>query len=392
MKACIFHGPRHHREKMYAVEKELIGRGVHVTRFTANAEASFECNLNEDYTPSGYLWLPDFSDREKSERLYDSAVPYFQRIYAVPSAVSLELPVITDRIMREICCDWTATKRLLSLEKPDVCLALHEINRWGCILGFWSSVYRIPYYTFQEGMYYGDPFVYTNHCRYSKSFVWGEATKRKLVAAGNDSQRIFVVGHPDIADKAEKARQDWQEVQKKLPASAKGKKLIFYFVSPVVVGNPDMKAIMDGMDSGEFFIVVHSHHFASKEHLNRMEEIFLPYVDKGYAYINKDFNDMWPFMVASDVVFITGCSTTGLEASYLQKPLVELLIPYQPFQFRTLGVALAGETIPIAQAATLALAEWQKEEVLSRVAAFVADEIAHDHAAPRIVDMIMSRV
>lgn len=386
--ALVFLGPQHHFQVLSPITEELKKRGWTIRYYTANAEASFEVGLNRTLGED-YDFLPLWQDREASREIYQRGLAYLRGVMAEPNPVTLEPPPVLDRILTDIACDATATPHLLRHVKPDVCLALHEINRWGMLLGYWCAELGIPFLTFQEGLYYGQTWIYTGHTRYSTSLVWGDATKRLLLTAGCPDDRVEVIGHPDLRLRADAAREMVLHQQPFVD-----KKILFLFITSVTIGHLPMDKLTEGLAQSQWRVVVKMHHLASLPNIKKIKDFLAPYPDT--CYLEEDYEQLWPWLVRADLVGIMGCSTLGLEALYCEKPLMEFYAPGQPMSFAEAKLAHQyvevenGQPLPRLLLTNIerALALWQQPAHQERVKAWVQDQIAHPAAARWIADRI----
>ncbi len=390
-KVLAFYGPEHHNQLLTPIVRALQARGWEHVPYTANAEAAFEVGLLRHDHLKDFLWLPDFATRPEIEATYEDGCAYFQQMYAEANPVSLLIPPIADRILYEIATDFHGTRRMLEAVKPDVCLALHELNRWGALLGYWSQVKEIPYYTFQEGQYYGQDWIYTGHTRYSTSLVWGAAGARKLFAGGAPAEKVQILGHPDLA-----ARQKWAEGQKEhalasLPETFRDKKVVFVFVTSVTLQHINLDNMLAGLVDAGYRVVMDLHILAALELKNRIKEIFKPAFGTA-IHLNEQPLFALPLLSLATAVVVIGCSTLGLEALWWGKPLCEIHAPGQPASFATdYGVAIAVGERPLLAAVQEAEQHWTLTAHRDKVNAFVKDHIAHPNAAEKIADYICGK-
>ena len=265
-RVLVFRGPAHHSQIMRPIEDELEAQGCDVIRYTAGTEAAFQVGLQEEAGVGleSWKWLEDYGDDAAAAKLYRGHVPYFLEKLATPNSLSLMAPQVLDRIILFSCREWVATRNLLRSVRPTACLVLHELNRWSMMLAAWASSMSIPVWSLQEGMYYANPWLYTGHTRYSKSLVWGEATKEKLISAGCAPERVEVLGHPDLGRRWERAASEVSAGQlvDELPAPAQGKRLALAFLPHITIG-PQAGMIMQGLAGSDWFLACRYHQLAS---------------------------------------------------------------------------------------------------------------------------------
>lgn len=384
-KLLSFRGPAHHGQLLRPVEEALSKRGWQVVRYTADTEGCFQVGLNEELGVDGYVWLPDLVKDYSAQQMYDLAAPWFQQLYEKPNALSLVAPQILDRIVMAVCREFQATRALIEREKPTACVVLHELNRWGMLLGYICQRKGIPIYSFQEGLYYGDPWLYTGHTRYSRSLVWGEATKQKLLTAGCTNDKVLVVGHPDLGQRYALGERTKDEVWQHLPPEMKGRKLCLVFFTNVEV-TPEAEKVMQGIEEqSEWGFVARIHQLASAPHIERVRNLFNR---KGCYFSDNShtFGHHWQLMSLCDALVVVGCSSTFLEWATTGKPMAQVRSNVQFRDFAAEGIAVDCYGLTLLQSIEKLAKEWPLCQ--ERAAQFVRDEIAEMNAAERMADII----
>lgn len=387
MKVLVFHGPAHHAQLLRPVEEALTARGAEVIRYTADTEGAFQIALQEE-CGDDWLWLNDFADEAKGRSLYREQVPYFRDLLLEQNALSMMLPQVFDRLVYFICREWVATRAMLKKLKPDRTLALHELNRWGMMLGALSQKSQTPFFTLQEGLYYGDPWIYTGIATYSTALLlWGQATKEKLLSAGCPEEKLTVVGHPDITTRIAQGRRGEAELWKELPPQAQGRRLVFLFLSHLQI-DVDFEDILAGLDDSPWFVIVRSHQLSGKPQMEGLRAAFAKHPDSCF-FSELPFAHHWRAMAAAEVGLVIGCSTTFAEWATTGKPLGQIRVTAhrQYRDFAAEGVAVDCAGLPLLQAITKTLAEWPQHQ--AKAAEFSAHEIADGSAAGQIAERIL---
>ena len=338
-----FAGPPHHLNILGPIVAACERQGATNRWCTANAEASFEHGLVEriGYAPDAWDMTTFFADDDERQQLYDGYLRQVQPHYLTSNPLGMILSPVADRILWDIATDTSGMRRLLEERQPSVTLMLHEINRWGKLLAFWSTEMDIPTFSVQEGMYYGDVRAYTGHNQFSTSLVWGEQTKIKLVAAGNDPRRIEVIGHPHLtkrwahANKEEEKAKAWAS----LPPHFQGKQIVTIYVTGITISEQlSLAPLMAGLKESPYRLVFQSAILGDLKEIEKLQKLLLPYREE--AYYCPDMSLLWQQAAISDVVCIWGCSTFGLEMAWAGKPLAEMWAPGQPLDFEAAGIAV----------------------------------------------------
>src|SRR5262245_50805131 len=148
-KALCFLALPHHNRILLPIMQELQQRGTEIVYCTAAAEAAFELTLNQAGLP--YRHVMDYATPDVVAQITDafhSLRPvWLDTIFTHPELQAAPLP-IQDKVIRSAIENVFCFQRMIEVEKPDVLFALHELNMWGKLLGYFSHVQHIPYVTF----------------------------------------------------------------------------------------------------------------------------------------------------------------------------------------------------------------------------------------------------
>ena len=336
-----FAGPTHHLKILGPIVAACERAGATNRWFTSNAEACFEHGLTQMLGLDAWDFSSLFMDAHERTSFYERYVDAIQPHYFHATPLGLMLPPVTDRILWDIATDMSGIPRLMDVRKPTATLMLHEINRWGKILAFWSQEKGIPAFSVQEGMYYGDKRIYTGHNEYSTSLVWGEKTKEKLVDAGNDPSKIEVVGHPNLKRRWNHANTEEEKAKawSSLPAHFQGKQIVTVYVTGVTINEQfAIDPMMDGLKESPYRLVFQSAIMGDLVQQERLKKLLLPYAESVYYCPDQDL--LWQQAAISDVICVWGCSTFGLEIAWAGKPLAEIYTPGQPLDFEAEGISV----------------------------------------------------
>ena len=153
-KVSCFIALPHHNRILMPIMQALQAQGAEVEYITAAAEGAFEITLNEAGLP--YRHALDYCTPAVQEQIataFQTFRPAWQdKLLSLPLMQAVPV-VIQDKSVRLAMENLFCFQRMFEVEKPDLLFALHELNPWGKILGYLSQVHRIPYITFQEGLY-----------------------------------------------------------------------------------------------------------------------------------------------------------------------------------------------------------------------------------------------
>ncbi len=259
------------------------------------------------------------------------------------------LPVtVTDKTLFSTATEYVGFKNLLKKEKPDLCFALHELNRWGKMFAFWAKKSNVPFITFQEGLTYGLDFGYSGHAQYSTlNLVWGKRIKNKLVSFEAPESKIIPVGNTHLAK--EIAHQTKKKIRK---TKRKKYKISNSFVTLLILSarlpvpdlfKPIFKAVSENTDQKIF---VKFHPACKKLQIDTWIHAVISQFKNNNFFIHSQ-ESTYDLISVADVVVLGQKSTTGLETLAFGKPLVKLDFAYTPnsaHSFVDQGVALKMRT------------------------------------------------
>jgi GT2 family glycosyltransferase len=338
-KALCFIALPHHNRFLVPVMDALRERGMETLYFTAAAEGAFEITLNQANLP--YRHVLDYADAATGDKIavaYRQLRPVYQeKILTNPTFQGVPV-VIQDKTIRPAVENFYCMNRMLEVEKPDLLFALHELNPWGKMLGYLSHIYRIPYFTLQEGLYYADIHYYRFHTDFSTAcMVWGEDCRQILLKAGCSDDKIYPVGNTHIWNaKVEATSETAMRETRAALGIGPDKKIILFLMSHSHYQPFDARKFLDWMKRrGDVVAVFKWHPVTSKEIVDRA----LERIPKDAPAINAPSFDTYRLIGASDICITVGNSTTGLETIAFGKPLLECRLPDQTYSFVEQGVA-----------------------------------------------------
>ena len=389
-KVLCFIALPHHNRILMPIMQALQAQGAEVEYITAAAEGAFEITLNEADLP--YRHALDYCTPAVQEQIataFQTFRPAWQdKLLSQPLMQAVPV-VIQDKSVRLAMENLFCFQRMFEVEKPDLLFALHELNPWGKILGYLSQVHRIPYITFQEGLYYTSIYTLRFHTDYTTACVaWGEATRRKLAAAGCAPDKIFPLGNIGLWKAGQQATQTAAMAATRTALGIKPeKKIVLFLMSHAEYNTFEPAVFCEWLKTHEDVVLVFKWHPISKR--KAIEQILKDV--RGFPGIIsvQDF-DTAALLGASDVCIVVGNSTTALEALVVGKPLIEILLGGECYSLAAEGVAEAaqgfedaGEIIERILTSGLSL---ERQE---NVARYLADHLAFqdDGTATRVVDM-----
>jgi len=338
-KALCFIALPYHNRILLPIMEELQQRGMEVRFFTAAAEAAFEITLNEANLP--YRHVLDYATEEIAAQVSEAwrtLRPVWQEKLLANSLLQAVPLVIQDKVIRSVVENAFCFKQMLETEKPDLLFALHELNSWGKILGHLSHVCGIPYLTFQEGLCYARGPLYRFHTDYTTAcVVWGEADRQVLLSAGCSPDKTVALGNVDLWATREKALQpDAIAATRQTLGIEADKKVVVFFMSYASYNPFAPSLFLEWLRAHPEVVVVFKWHpIQSKDVVERTLEKF-----KGVSsVISLMGSDTYSLLALSDVCVLVGNSTTGIEALFFNKPLIEIALVDHLYSYAAQGVA-----------------------------------------------------
>jgi hypothetical protein len=139
-KVLCFIALPHHNRFLVPIMEALNREGMEVVYFTAAAEGAFEITLNQAGLP--YKHLFDYVTNETADRTAEAyrELRSILQDKILGSRTMQSVPiVIQDKVIRGAVETFVCIQRMLEVEKPALLFALHELNPWGKILGYFAG-------------------------------------------------------------------------------------------------------------------------------------------------------------------------------------------------------------------------------------------------------------
>ena len=335
----------HHTRFIIPVMETLQSRGATIKYIVGQAERSQEVTAINMGLPYSHIF--DYLTEDDNEDIREN----YSRMRKTFSA-SLKkdffmgiLPVtVTDKTILSAALEYIGFKNLLKEEKPDLCFALHEINRWGKLFAFWAKKNNIPFISLQEGLSYGLDFGLSGHAQYSSlNLVWGERIRRKLTSFEAPESKVLAVGNTHLAQ--EIARQKKERIRETKRKSYKlEKKFVSLLILSARLAKPELfypifSAVSNATDQAIFV----KFHPACKKDLIDSWVNNIKGKHPHHSYFIHGEESTYDLISTCDVVILGQKSTTGLEALAFGKPIVKMDFAYEPhapYSFVKQGVAI----------------------------------------------------
>jgi len=335
----------HHTRFMTPVMDTLAARGAIVRYIVGQAERSQEITAIEMGLPYSHIF--DFiteKDRGDINANYTRLRNGISASLKQSFIIGTQPITVIDKTLMATATEYVGFKNLVKKEKPDLCFALHELNRWGKIFAFWAKKKNIPFVTLQEGLSYNLSFGYTGHAQYScYNLVWGPRVKEKLTSFEAPPAKIIPCGNTHLASEIhyQKANNIREKCRKKY-------RVIPKFVTLLILSSrlpvPDLffRIFKTVSEQNDLHIVVKFHPATKNDPMDQWIGAVQDHAPNNITFIHAQ-ESTYDLISMADLVVLGQKSTTGLETLALGKPLVKLdfaYTPNAPYSFVDQGVAL----------------------------------------------------
>ncbi len=316
----------HHTRFIIPIMERLKLLGANVQYVVGQAERSqeitaVECNLNYKHVFS-YLSNDDFNDIQKN---YLRERKIFSKALTSDFAMATQMVTVLDKTLYSTAQEYVAYKNLLKYEKPDLCFALHEANRWGKMFAFWSKKFNTPFITLQEGLGYNADFGYIGHVQYSTlDLVWGERIRKKLSDFEAPVERIIPVGNTHLSreKKYQKKNKSREKIRKKYKLKNSFVNLLIFSAKPpskeILLPLLKQISLQDQLD-----LILKFHPACKYEAYLNWQKSLPEKLKKNFIFIHGQENT-YDLISACDLCILAQPSTTGIEAVAFEKPLIQL--------------------------------------------------------------------
>jgi hypothetical protein len=335
----------HHTRFIIPVMEDLESRGAAIKYIVGQAERSQEITAID--LKLKYAHVFDYvtdKDREEILQNYHALGKTFTNSLKNDFFLGILPVTVTDKTLFSTATEYVGFKNLLRQEKPDLCFALHELNRWGKMFAFWSKKANIPFISLQEGLTYNLDFGYSGHAQYSTlNLVWGDRVKKKIVSFEAPESKIIPVGNTHLAKEILHQTKNQVRETKRKTHGISDHFVILLILSSTLPNPKILKPLFKTVsEKTGLSLFVKFHPACKKPQLDQWTESITDKFKKNIHFIHTQ-EDTYDLISMADVCVLGQKSTTGLEAIALGKPLVKLdfaYTPKAPYSFLDQGVAV----------------------------------------------------
>ena len=321
---------KHHTRFITPLMDTLAGMGARVNYLVAQAERSQEVTAIE--TGLSYNHIFDFltpEDTPEIQQIYQNQRDKFAAALLKDTAYSLQIQTVLDKTISTTAQEYVAFRNFFKTYRPDLCLALHELNRWGKMFAFHAKMAGIPVITLQEGLYTtasaAANFRLTGHVQYSTlCLVWGEASRDKLATFEAPEDRIIPAGNTHLYNEIIKLKKNNIRNQKRQQYNTQKKIVVLLLFSGTIIKVDEFMPLVETFEnnhSAQLFVKFHP--ATTQLQISQWKETIPKNLAEGITFVHGQENT-YDLMAMSDLCVLPGGSTTGIEALAMGKPLVML--------------------------------------------------------------------
>lgn len=326
-KIAFYIAQPHHAKYLFPVAEAAGKAGAEILFFTTSELYPFESEmLKKGYK---YKFVSEYADEETLQQIRRASNEFYDewiRLIFHWDAIR-HWPLATqDRLFMSRVDEYICLDRMTRIEKPDMFVALHEVNPWGKEIGHTAAKYGIPYVTMQEGDYYAPSLNTSVHTEYSTAdLLWGEATVQFLEKCRCAADKMVTVGNVYLDGvinnySTSSARKTIREELGIKP----GRKVLAFLLGydwAVIRKKEIWRSVCRGLDENELVCIFKWHTLVPVTEFKKIEALIkeiMPAAIVLYKY------DPYKILSIANYCVILGRSTVAVEALAWKKPLFEI--------------------------------------------------------------------
>ncbi len=321
---------KHHTRFIVPIMEQLASWGARTEYLVAQAERSQEITAIE--TSLDYHHIFDFLKEEDHDDIKDIYLllrDTFGRTLVKDIAFSLQVPTVLDKTLSSTAQEYVAFKNYFTNNRPDLCIALHEVNRWGKLFAFHAKRNGIPFITLQEGLLTAASanlsFQMTGHVQYSSlCFVWGKNSKDKLINYEAPEDRILPVGNTHLSNEIVTLKKNNIRKKKRAEYNVEKKHVVLLLFSSDIPKSKELVPIYNALiKKRDIHLITKFHPATTRLSITKWMNDFPENLKEMIHPVHGEENT-YNLIAMSDLCVLSEGSTTGLEALAIGKPLVLL--------------------------------------------------------------------
>lgn len=321
---------KHHTRFITPIMEEIAALGGKVKYLVAQAERSQEITAIETNLEYSHIFdFLDESDTNEIHKNYHIMRKGFAATLLKDKAFSLQMTTVLDKTLFSTAQEYVGFKNYLKKEKVDLCIVLHELNRWGKMFSYQAKKMGIPLISLQEGLLTTATahlsFTLTGHAQYSiLNLVWGQRTKEKLCNFEAPEEKIIPVGNTHIINQVNKSNRNQIREKKRKEYNNEDSLVVLLLFSITMIPIQELLPIFNlTQEKNNFSLFIKFHPAVVRKDIDKWVEQIPKQLKDCIHFIHGE-EDTYNLISMSDLCVLTESSTTGLETLAFGKPLVEL--------------------------------------------------------------------
>lgn len=329
-KIVIYIALKHHTRFLTPIAEELKKKGAKVLFIVGQAERSQEITAIEQGLD--YQHVFDFLSNEDTKEVLDNYQAIrdgFKPAFIKHIEFDSQVPTVMDKTFFAIAQEFVAFKNYFKHVKPDICMALHEVNRWGKLFSHHAKKNNIPFISLQEGLFSVSElrFGSIGHIQNSTlGLLWGKGSKSFICDYEAPRERAFLVGNTHLNDEINQLNKNNIRKKKRaeygLDATFSG--LLFF--SAILHPSHEFIPVLEAFASNKGKkLFVKFHPATTKFVIDKWLDEIPDNLKKNIEFIHGKENT-YHLIAMSDICIFSDTSTAALEALAIGRPVFFLTL------------------------------------------------------------------
>ena len=354
-KIILYVALQHHTRFLMPIAATLTRMGAKIMYVVGQAERSqeitaVECKLDYRHVFE-YLEKEDIAAIQQN---YSLVRETFNEGLSKDFALGSQMVTVMDKTLYSTAMEYIGFKKLIQTESPDLCLALHEVNRWGKIFAFRARESNVPFITLQEGLNYGLDFHHIGHVQYATlDLVWGDRVRKMLADYEAPGDRIIPVGNTHISEELNYQKTQDIRNKKRHQFKCENKFAVLLLLSSRLPKSEVLAPIIQTVAQSKDIALIIKFHPATRKSQQDNFINTIPEKEIHHIHFIHTEESTYDLISLCDLSVLAQPSTTGLESLAFGKPLVQLEIEIKDeirYSFIEKGVAQGMTPEELAQA------------------------------------------
>jgi len=329
-KIAVYIALKHHTRLIVPITEQIARQGGDIIYLVGQAERSQEITAME--LGLNYYHIFEFitaKDTDQIHKTYQYLKNGFAKALLKDTVFSLQVPTVLDKTLYANAQEYTGFKNFMNRFAPDLCIALHEVNRWGKVFAFHAKKRNIPCVTLQEGQFTNrseeNKYKMTGHVQYSTlDLVWGEGTKQLLSTYEAPEERIVATGNTHINAEINRLRKEKIRSKKRKKYQCGQSFVTCLFFSQTLPEVSEIYSLINYFNqTNKKKLFIKFHPSAPRSKISNYLSMFDKKTKKSIHFFH-DEESAYNMIEMADVVVVAEATNISLETLALGKPLVIL--------------------------------------------------------------------